>query len=293
MSSEFFNTLSGYSVGIPAVLAIDATGNIVSNFLNASGNVTANNVFSSNYYYANGMPLSFQAGGNPNSIQFNSSGTLDGIPSVTWDGNTLSLGNVANLHIGGGGHGHYLQTDGEGNLIWSPVTDGTAPGGGNTAVQVNVGGGFGGNAAFTYNNDTKTVAVDGNLVANVFQMGYGASHFSISEVHTVTTNDATPDQILVSTPLINVAYVDYHIIATESTGLARQTVKLSALVFDGELQSNEYAGLYVPVMIGAFDVALNPGDSLTPPSLELIVSPDYSSLISYRILVTQVANVGF
>ena len=46
MASELFNTLTGYSVGIPAVTVIDETGNVVSNFLNLTGNVTANNISS-------------------------------------------------------------------------------------------------------------------------------------------------------------------------------------------------------------------------------------------------------
>ena len=119
MASELFNSLSGYSVGIPPVNVIDGNGNVVSNFLNLSGNVSANKVYANSFFYANGQPFSAAPGGSNTQLQFNSAGVLGGIPDVTWDGSILNLGDISALNIGGGVNGYFLQTDGTGNLTWA------------------------------------------------------------------------------------------------------------------------------------------------------------------------------
>ena len=163
MAADLFNSLTGYSVGIPAIEVIDASGNVVSNFLNLTGNVSANKVYSNSYFYANGQPFNADPGGSNTQLQFNSAGALGGIPNVTWNGSNLSLGNVANIKIGGGTNGYVLQTDGAGNLTWTAQTgngggNGT-PGGANTQVQFNDAGTFGGDAGFTYDKVTNTLTV--------------------------------------------------------------------------------------------------------------------------------------
>ena len=55
MSADKFNSLGGYSVGIPPVPVIDANGNVITNVLVTTGNVSAANVYAANYYYANGV----------------------------------------------------------------------------------------------------------------------------------------------------------------------------------------------------------------------------------------------
>lgn len=163
MAADPFNSLTGFSVGIPAVSVVDSTGNVVSNFLNLSGNVSANKVYSNNYYYANGQPFNADPGGSNTQIQYNNNGVLGGISNVTWDGNILSLGDISALSIGGGDNGYFLQTDGTGNLTWSAAGNGGGngtPGGSNTQVQFNDGGDFGGDAGFTYNKVTNTLSVE-------------------------------------------------------------------------------------------------------------------------------------
>jgi hypothetical protein len=59
MASEKFNTLAGYSVGIPPIEVIDSNGNVISNFNNLSGNVSADRVFANSYFFANGDPILF------------------------------------------------------------------------------------------------------------------------------------------------------------------------------------------------------------------------------------------
>lgn len=162
MAADQFNSLGGYSVGIPPEIVIDANGNVVTNVL-TTGNVSANTVYATYYKYANGDPFSLSAGGSNTQVQFNNNGSFDGIPNVTWNGNILSLGDISALTIGGGENGYFLQTDGAGTLTWSPASGNGgngSPGGANTQVQFNKEGEFGGDAGFTYDDVTNTLDVD-------------------------------------------------------------------------------------------------------------------------------------
>jgi hypothetical protein len=171
MAVEYFNSFGGYSAGIPPVPVIDANGNVISNFNNFSGNVSANVVYAAYYKFANGQPLTVGAAGSNTQLQFNNQGAFAGIPNVTWNGNILNLGSVANLSIGGGLNGYFLQTDGEGGLTWAPAGNGGGgngnPGGANTQVQFNDEGDFGGDAGFTYNKNTNILTVN-QINANYF-----------------------------------------------------------------------------------------------------------------------------
>ena len=187
MSAEYFNSIGGFSVGIPEVPVIDANGNVVTNVL-TNGNVFANVVYASYYRYANGKPLSVSAGGSNTQLQYNNGGSFAGIPDVTFNGNTLSLGNVANISISGGINGYFLQTDGAGNLTWAAGGNGGGgngnPGGANTQVQFNDSGTFGGDAGFVYDKNTNILTVS-NL--NVVDSFTGNISFA-STAGTVTTN---------------------------------------------------------------------------------------------------------
>lgn len=179
-SAEPFNTLGGYSVGIPPELVIDSTGNVVNNVNAPNANVTANRVFANSYLYANGQPLSIGASGSNTQVQYNNNGLLGASSAFTFNSaanlltvtnfksTTANLGNVSNLVITGGNNGFFLQTDGAGNLTWAPATGNAgngSPGGANTQVQFNDAGTFGGDAGFTYNKLTNTLTI-GNISAN-------------------------------------------------------------------------------------------------------------------------------
>ena len=169
MSSEPFNSLGGYTIGIPAISVVDSNGNIVSNFLNLTGNVAAGTIYSNNYRYANGQPFVSIPAGSNTQLQFNNAGAFGGIPNVTWNGNILSLGNISNVRIGGGINGYVLQTDGSGNLSWTAGGGGGgngSPGGQNTQVQFNNAGVFGGSAGFTFNNTTNILTVSTIAASN-------------------------------------------------------------------------------------------------------------------------------
>ena len=169
MLSDPFNSLGGYSVGIPAIQVVDSNGNVISNFLNLTGNVAAGYIYSDNYRYANGQPFAPGAAGSNTQLQFNNSGVFAGIPNVTWNGNVLSLGTVSKVSISGGDNGYFLQTDGTGNLTWAAAGGGGgngSPGGANTQVQFNDAGTFGGDSGFTYNKTTNTLFVENISAGN-------------------------------------------------------------------------------------------------------------------------------
>jgi hypothetical protein len=175
MSAEYFNSLGGFSAGLPEVPVVDANGNVVTNVL-TTGNVAANVFYASYYKWANGQPFvaTAAAGGNNTQLQFNNGGAIDGIPNATWNGNILSLGNVSSLSIGGGQNGYFLQTNGNGVLTWAATGAGnlTPPGGSNTQVQFNDEGEFAGSANFTFDQDVSTLRVlnanIGNVIANSY-----------------------------------------------------------------------------------------------------------------------------
>jgi hypothetical protein len=170
MASELFNSLSGYSVGIPAIPVIDAngryTGNVNSNY------IIANTLLTNNLRYANGQ--SYVAGSNTQ-VLFNNAGAFGASANFTYDSpnNMLSttnftvtgetfLGAVENVSITGGLNGYFLQTDGLGQLTWSAGTGGGgngSPGGANAQIQFNNAGTFGGDANLTYDDVSATLSV--------------------------------------------------------------------------------------------------------------------------------------
>jgi hypothetical protein len=93
-------------------------------------------------------------------------GTFSGIANLSQATVTgiTRLGNVGNVKITGGGPNQYLQTDGQGNLVWvSPQI--TSPGGSNNQVQFNSNGSFVGSSNFTFNTTGNILTVD-YIVAN-------------------------------------------------------------------------------------------------------------------------------
>ena len=196
MSAEPFNSLAGYTVGIPPVPVIDANGNLVTNVLTV-GNVTAGNIYSDNYKFANGSPLVVGAAGANTQLQFNNQGQFAGIPNVTWNGNILSLGSVTSVSILGGTNGYFLQTDGAGNLTWAAGGNGGGngtPGGANTQVQFNDSGSFGGDAGFTYDKNTNILTVDNITVNNNF-----IGNVAFANTASTVTSNAQPNITSVGT----------------------------------------------------------------------------------------------
>lgn len=88
MTALPFNSLGGFSSGIPAVTIVDANGNVTTNVL-TSGNVAANVVYASHYKYANGNPI---AAGSNTQIQFmNGSNFFAASANLTFNNSTNTL----------------------------------------------------------------------------------------------------------------------------------------------------------------------------------------------------------
>jgi hypothetical protein len=201
----------------------------------------------------------------------------------------INLGSLSNVHISGGSDGFVLQTDGLGNLSWTAGGGGGgngSPGGANTQVQFNNNGSFSGTPYFTFNNVTNTVQVSGNLIANSFQMGSGSYLWSSSQVYFATTASTAMNQVLYSIPVSQISAVEFEIIATDAVDNSRQSGTINSLYYNGTVEFNEYATLFVNGGIGNFDVEFNPGNVINPPSLDLSVTPSTNNTVVYKMLIT-------
>ena len=249
---------------------LDTNGTLISTNTNVIGNSTVNGI-----------------------LQVAAAGQLKILGSVnTASSSNVYLGAVGNIHIEGGINGYVLSTDGAGNLSWAVGGGGGgngSPGGSNTQIQYNDSGVFGGSSYLTFNEATNTFQVAGNLIANSTQIGAGIYKFSTQYVYFATTSSTTPDQILWSTVASNISGVDFHIIATDATGLTRQSSKISSLFYEANVVWNEYGGLQLNGGTGSFSVNYDPGDIITPPSVRLIVTPDSANSTTYKMMITEYA----
>ena len=189
MAADKFNSLTGYSAGLPPIDIVAANGNIVTNHNFPTGNVTSNTVFANHYYYGNGAAFSSDPAGSNTQVQYNKAGVFGASSQFTFDSVTstltaknlsvttsANLGAIGNVTITGGTNGYVLQTDGAGDLSWTAQTGGGGgggnPGGANTQVQFNNAGAFGGDAGFTYDIDNDLleaihVGGEGGNISNV------------------------------------------------------------------------------------------------------------------------------
>jgi len=213
MAADKFNSLTGYSVGLPPIDAIAANGNIVTNVNYPAGNVTSNVVRANTYLYANGTPFSSDPAGSNTQVQYNNAGAFGASTNfvfnqatniltsrnITVTGNIV-LGDVQTVSIQGGTNGYVLQTDGSGGLSWTEQTGGGggggSPGGANMQVQFNNAGAFGGDAGFIYDidDDLLTVPHIGGEGGNISNVTY-ANITGIGNISTVNL-DGTTDKVL-------------------------------------------------------------------------------------------------
>lgn len=210
MISDPFNSLGGYTVGIPAVQVVNNQGVVVGN-INTTYIISAS-VFTDNLRYSNGQRY---VPGSNTEIVFNNSNTFGSSPNLTFDSTTnfltvanlavpgyTNLGDVSQVSILGGENGYVLQTDGMGTLTWVAQGGGGGngnPGGSNTQVQYNDSGTFGGDAGFTYNEITNTLNVgyvNSNFVGNL--SGYATNAVSANTVTQSSQPNITSVGTLVS-----------------------------------------------------------------------------------------------
>jgi len=222
-----FNTLGGYSVGIPPELVIDETGNVVNNVNAPAANVTANRVYSNHYYWGNGAPFvpDASAAGSNTQVQYNSNGNFGASSNFTFNSATnlltvqklqttgqANLGSVSNVVILGGTNGYFLQTDGVGNLTWAPATGGNGsngnPGGANTQVQFNDAGQFGGDAGFTYNKVSNTLSIANTISAGNAITGVNLSVTDATIYNTLSVTDVIASNITLSANITNANWIN-------------------------------------------------------------------------------------
>jgi len=259
MAAEPFNSIGGYTVGIPPVPIVDANGNVTTNVNAPAANITANRVFANYYLYANGYSIITEPGGSNTAIQFNNNGVFGGSNALSFNNvtNTLSatnfvvsgnanLGNVSTLTILGGDNGYFLQTDGTGNLTWAPGGNGGngngSPGGANTQVQYNDSGNFGGDPGFTYNELTNTLTVGYITVDTI--TGNLTGHASSATVANTVSNAAQPNITSLGNLLsLNVSGNILSNNITANSNVAAQFVNVSNTLYTYDLSATGFASL--------------------------------------------------
>lgn len=248
------------------------------NASNISGNVPFANLAT---YVTNNSQPNITSVGNLITLNVTGVANLSGAAQVNLPG-------LTDLSIPGGSNGYFLMTNGSGNLSWQPVSNGAGTPGGNTGdIQFNSNGSFGGNSTMNFNSVNSTLTIGGNLIANTFQIGSGIYKFVVSKVFFATTSSTTPDQVLWSLPVSEVASVDFTIISTDAINGTRTSTKISATNYAGQVAYNEYAGLQINGGVGVFSVVFYPGDVITPPSMRLLVTPDSAALTQYKIMICE------
>ena len=275
-------TLTSLTITGPAILGavgnIRITGGLAGQVLTTNGNGTlswqsAPAAVTATYVTANYQP------------NITSTGTLT---VLTVDG-ISTLGDISNVKISGGNVGYLLATDGTGNLSWQEPIQ-TLPGGSNTQIQFNDDNTFAGSNVLTFDKNANTLQIDGNLIANSFQLGTGIFQWSKSYIFHASTASSSLGQVLYSIPVAGVSGVEFEIMATEPAGPSRQFCKISSIYYEGVVQYNEYATLIINGGVGNYEVDYDPGDISTPPSIQLKVSPSSSNSITYKILVQVLAD---
>jgi len=183
ISSGPLNTGTIYVTGNVYVSDTVGTGNLSVTGINdmgAVGNLRLTNTTAGQYIKTLGSNFleigNLAAGGQPQQLQFNDATEFGGIPTVTWDGTDLVVGDADNVKMYGGVNGYVLQTDGAGNLTWLPqagaISPSTgAPGGANSQIQINRAGVFGGIPGFTVNPISNVMAAINLEVATVLTAG--------------------------------------------------------------------------------------------------------------------------
>jgi len=272
-------TLANATTANIANLNVSGPANLAN--ANVTGTVIAGNVSAANITITGNSVVS-------------STGTLRVQGNVDFTpASNVSLGNVSNLHIGGGVNGYILSTDGNGTLTWIVGGGGGgngSPGGSNSQIQYNKFGAFAGDPFFTYNDATETVQVAGTMIANTIQFGSGVYKYATTTTSVSGTATLQPNQVIYSIPAANIAGIEFDIIATNQTLNIRNTMKLSSQIYGNTVLFNETGGLYYNGSVGNFDITYNAGNLITFPSIELKVSPNNLNQTIYKMLVTTLVS---
>jgi hypothetical protein len=279
------------AVGNANVLVVTGTGTNITGTLDVSGNATASNLIA-----GTGSGGSIIGANLVSANYFTGTLTTSAQPNITSIGTLTSLsvtGNIsgANANLGNSVTANYFTGNlyGTANLATYATTA-------NSVAGANVTGQVGNAlvASTVYTNAQPNITstgtltslnVSGPLIANTFQMGYGVYAFYSTSVYFATTASTSPNQILWNYPAADLTAIDFTIIATNSSGLTRQSCKISAAILGTSVSFNEYGGLYINGGVGSFSVVYN-GSGPTP-TLDLVVTPDSTDVTEYNMLISK------
>jgi hypothetical protein len=283
MAADKFNSLTGYSAGLPPINIVDGNANVVTNVNYPAGNVTSNSVYANNFFYANGASFSSDPAGSNRQVQYNNSGLFGASAGFTFDQantqltvtnlkttTTANLGAVGNITITGGTNGYVLQTDGSGALSWTAQSGGGGgngvPGGANTQVQFNNAGAFGGDAGFIYDISTDKltaihIAGEGGNVSNLTY----ANITGIGNISVVDLTGAT-DTVLygngVFADISAGASANFANFAGNVVGVAQPNITSVGILTGLQVGAG---GLSVTGNIGASNIAVTETSTFTGP----------------------------
>ena len=279
------------AVGNANVLVVTGTGANITGTLDVSGNATASNLIA-----GTGSGGSIIGANLVSANYFTGTLTTSAQPNITSIGTLTSLsvtGNIsgANANLGNSVTANYFTGNlyGTANLATYATTA-------NSVAGANVSGQVGNAlvASTVYTNAQPNITstgtltslnVSGPLIANTFQMGYGVYAFYSTSVYFATTASTSPNQVLWNYPAADLTAIDFTIIATNSSGLTRQSCKISAAILGTSVSFNEYGGLYINGGVGSFSVVYN-GSGPTP-TLDLVVTPDSTDVTEYNMLISK------
>jgi hypothetical protein len=283
MAADKFNSLTGYSAGLPPINIVDGNANVVTNVNYPAGNVTSNSVYANNFFYANGASFSSDPAGSNRQVQYNNSGLFGASAGFTFDQantqltvtnlkttTTANLGAVGNITITGGTNGYVLQTDGSGALSWTAQSGGGGgngvPGGANTQVQFNNAGAFGGDAGFIYDISTdKLTAIHiAGEAGNISNVTY-ANITGIGNISVVDLTGAT-DTVLygngVFADISAGASANFANFAGNVVGVAQPNITSVGILTGLQVGAG---GLSVTGNIGASNIAVTETSTFTGP----------------------------
>jgi Major tropism determinant N-terminal domain len=219
----------------------------------------------------NGEPLIVSGG----SQEINTTGNVDAGNIIVTGGISSDTGNfTGNVTVFGVLSDNYYYANGE------PLNT-SEPAGANTEIQFNSNGNFGASSNFTFNETTNVMTLTGNInvsgnitgenvvvektIANTVTLGNATI-----TVNTVTWNQTgvsgTSPVVIMAVSTANLNQVEFDVIGTSDIAGGRQSARIVALYYDGNVSYNEYQTLLVGNQLGTFDVQVTGGN------LELVVT---------------------
>jgi len=123
---------------------------------------------------------------------------------------------------------------------------------------------------------TYTGNITGNNISLTGNVSFvGVDLFTVSS----TTSNTNPNQVLYQIAASSTNAADFDVVATDSIGGSRQSVKLNSVTYGGTTSYVQYAGITINTTLGNFVVAQNGG------FVQLLVTPTVGNPVNYTIIV--------